>query len=235
MLEVSTRSPTPDEQRYIDQQGKLDFDTLFAFLGNGVFPSFALGFIGGWLCGFISPDIAMWGRYVGCIVGFIFSIYATTDLWAMQRKWRRLSDADRADSVIEVLTIETNQVVELICHGSHQPCLVFDLGDNQLLYLHGQWIWDTSTYAPFAGDGNEDYFNLLEPPNSFPADTFLVSRLPNSGHVFGIHVTGEFLEPAPPIDALTRDLDFNHCEIIPGMFDDIPNVLQTEHKRRRGT
>ena len=166
-----------------------------------------------------------------------FSIYATTGLWAWQREWKRLADADRADSVIEVLTVETDQVVELICHGSHQPCLVFDLGDNQLLYLHGQWIWDTSTYshAPFAGDGNEEYFNLLEPPDSFPADTFLVSRLPNSGHVFGINVTGEYLEPDPPIDALARDFDFNHCEIIPGMFDDIPNVLQTEHKRRRGT
>ena len=207
-------------------------------LTMGIFPGFALGLIGGWLGGFISPDVAMWARYIGCVVGFIGFVYGTVTYWPTERERRQQAEADRADSIIEVLTVESDQVAELFCLGSHEPCLVFDLGDNQLLYLHGQWIrWD-STYsdsASMVGDGNADYFNLLEPPDSFPADAFLVNRLPNSGHVFGIHVTGEYLEPDNPIDALTPEYDFNYSEIIPGTFDDIPVALQAEHKRRRGT
>ena len=134
----------------------------------------------------------MWARYTGWIAGLIGLIYGTVTYWPTERTRRQQAEADRADSVIEVLTVESDQVVELFCLGSHEPCLVFDLDDNRLLYLHGQWIRWHSTYsdAPIVGDGNDDYFNLLEPPDSFPADAFLVNRLRNSGHVFGIHVTG---------------------------------------------
>ena len=201
----------------------------------GIFPGLALSFLGGWLGGFISQFVAVRMLWLGAVVGFAISIYGTTALWTLERKRKRLADADRADSKVEILTVATDQVVELICHGDHEPCLVFNLGDNQLLYLRGQWIWDHSTYidAPVAGGGNEEYFNLLEPPDSFPADTFLVTRLPNSGHVFSIQVTGEYLEPDRPIDALESDFCFNASEVIPGVLEDIPKALQSAHLRRR--
>ncbi|GAB5405730.1 MAG: hypothetical protein Aurels2KO_39610 [Aureliella sp.] len=72
-------------------------------------------------------------------------------------------------------------------------------------------------------------------PYSFPADSFVVTQLPNSGHVFGIQVTGAYLKPDDPIDALKPDYNFNYCEIILGSIDDIPNSLQAEYERRRGT
>ncbi|MEM6691323.1 MAG: hypothetical protein AAF664_17990 [Planctomycetota bacterium] len=82
MLEVSTRSPTPDEQRYIDRQCKPDFASLgcMSFI-TGIFPGFALGLIGGWLGGFISPNVATGAQYIGWAVGFIGFVYGTVTYW----------------------------------------------------------------------------------------------------------------------------------------------------------
>ena len=238
MLEVSIRSPTPDEQRQIDRQCKTDYASLGCIaLIFGIFPGFALGFIGGWLGGFISPDVATWARYAGWLVGLVGIIYGVVWYWPHERERQKRADADAADPTVEELTIKSSRVVELFCLSSHEPCLVFDLGNNQLLYLQGQWIrWESTYNAPLIVDGgNDDYFNLLEPPYSFPSDEFMVTRLTNSGHVFGINVTGEYLKPDDPIDALQPDFDFNDCEIIPGLIDEIPESLQAEHERRRGT
>ena len=238
MLEVSTRSPTPNEQRYIDGQCKPDFAsigcTAFAL---GIFPGYVLGLIGGWIGGFVSPDVATWARYAGWLVGLVGIIYGMVWYWPHERERRKQADADFTDSVVEELTVKSSRVAELFCPGSHEPCLVFDLGDNQLLYLHGQWIRCESTYdAPsIVDDGNDTYLNLLDPPNSFPADSFVVTRLPNSGHVFRIQVIGDYLKPDEPIDALKPDFDFKYCEIIPGSIDDIPDSLQAEYEHRRGT
>jgi hypothetical protein len=59
--------------------------------------------------------------------------------------------------------------------------------------------------------------------------------LPNSGHVFRIRVTGDYLNPDDPIDALKPGFNFHYCEIIHGSIDDIPDALQAEYERRRGT
>ncbi|GAB5405729.1 MAG: hypothetical protein Aurels2KO_39600 [Aureliella sp.] len=167
MLEVSTRSPTRDEQRYIDGQRRPDIASLGCMaITFGIFPGFALGLIGGWLGGFVSPDAATWARYGGWLVGLAGFIYGSVWYWPHERQRRKQADADSTDTVVEELTVRSSRVAELFCLGSHEPCLVFDLGDNQLLYLHGQWIRYESTYdAPdILDDGNDTYFNLLDAP-----------------------------------------------------------------------
>ncbi|WP_144043574.1 hypothetical protein [Rhodopirellula baltica] len=203
----------------------------------GIFPGFALGLVGGWLGGFVSPDAATWARYIGWLVGIIGLTYGIVWYWPNERRRRQQADADSTDTVVEELTVNSSRVIELFCLGSHEPCLVFDLGGNQLLFLHGQWIrWESTYGAPdIVDDGNDDYLNLLDPPYSFPSDSFVVTRLPNSGHVFGISVTGDYLAVDDPIDALKPEYDFNYCEIIPGTIDSIPDSLRAEHQRRRGT
>ena len=203
----------------------------------GIFPGFALGLIGGWIGGYVSPDVATWTRYAGWLIGLAGLIYGIVWYWPHERQRRKQAYADSTDTVVQELTVKSSCVAELFCLGSHEPCLVFDLGDDQLLYLHGQWIRYESTYDAHSivNDGNDTYFNLLDPPHSFPADSFVVTRLPNSGHVFRIQVTGRYLKPDDPINALKPDFNFNYCEIIPGSIDDIPDSLQAEHQRRRGT
>ncbi|MEM7313843.1 MAG: hypothetical protein AAF497_11895, partial [Planctomycetota bacterium] len=202
----------------------------------GIFPGFAVGFIGGWLGGFLSPDVAVAARYGGLLVGLAGLVYGYITYWPYERERRKQAEADSSDAVIEELSVKTSRVAEIFCLSSHEPCLVFDLGQDRLLYLHGQWIrWDSTYDAPsIIDDGNDEFFNLHEPPFSFPADEFVVTRLPNSGYVFGIEIKGEYLEPDDPIDALKREFNFNDCEIIPGLIDDVANSLQAEHERRRG-
>lgn len=238
MLEVSTRSPTPDERRFIEGQCNPDVASLGCIaIAFGIAPAFVLGLAGGWLGSLVSPDAAIWCRYAGWIIGFLSLIYGFVWYWPKERKRKQQAKADSADVIVEELTVNSSRVVELSCPSSHEPCLVFDVGDNQLLYLHGQWLRWESTYGAslVIDDGNDDYLNLLDPPNSFPSDSFVVTRLPNSGHVFAIKVTGDYLVADQPIDALRPEFAFNGCELISGAIDAIPSSLQAEHQRRHGT
>lgn len=238
LLEVSTRSPTPDEQRFIDGQCKPDVASLgYIAIAFGIVPGFVLGLVGGWLGSLISLDAEIWCRYAGWIIGFLGLIYGFVWYWPNERKRRQQAKADYADVIVEELTVNSTRVVELVCSSSHEPCLVFDVGDNQLLYLHGQWLRWESTYgaSQIIDDGNDNYLNLLDPPNAFPADSFIVTRLPNSGHVFAIKVTGDYLIADHPIDALKPEFAFNCSELISGTIDAISNSLQAEHQHRRGS
>src|SRR5262245_16561249 len=65
-----------------------------------------------------------------------------------------------------------------------------------------------------------------------PGTEFTLSRLPQSGEVAGIRVTGNDVVPQVAIAALQPEYDFADSELLEGSLDDIADVLAREHERR---
>ena len=139
-----------------------------------------------------------------------------------------------AEQVVQEIAVSHPRVVEIHLINDNEPILAFDIGDQKILFLQGQWLRASETYgAPHQADDPEDNIvNGLPKPFSFPSRAFTVLRLPHSGRVLNIRVQGDYLAPEKTVEALRREYEFGDSELLDGSVDDIAGVLAREHAKR---
>jgi hypothetical protein len=142
---------------------------------------------------------------------------------------RLAEDADAG--IVEEIAVCDPRVIEIGLISDDEPILAFDIGEEKVLFLQGQWLGFESTYdAPeLTGDAYEEFVNGLPEPYSFPCNAFTVLRFPHSGLVLSIRVSGPYLAPEKTVEALRPEYEFRQSEVLDGRLDDIGEVLAREH------
>ncbi|HMF17666.1 MAG TPA: serine/threonine-protein kinase, partial [Gemmataceae bacterium] len=232
---ITTRKPRPDEQRLIAGRAHVDFASygcitiLFALL-----PAYLLGNLGSWLGGFISPEATTIGQWIGWALAAILFVAAIVSFIPYERRRRQWAVQDRQAQAIQDIHVVEPGVIEIGLASDNEPILAFQIGDNKILYLQGQWLREYGTYGVDASDQEpyEEIFNGLPAPYSFPSTEFTISRLPNSGEVLGIRAHGRYLAPGAVVECLKLEYDFADSELLDGSLQDIAGILAREHQQR---
>ena len=235
MHTIATRKPTPEEQRLIAGRTKPDiasYGCITSFFA--IVPALLLGKLGGWLGRFISPDASTYGQLLGWLLAVIIFVAVLVTFIPYERRQRQRASQDHEAQIIQDIHVTEPRIIEIGLINDNEPILAFEIGENKILYLQGQWLRDCATYGaePLEGDPHDEFVNGLPEPHSFPSTEFTVSRFPNTGEVVGIRVAGSYLAPATEVEALKPEYEFGDSELLDGSLDDIAGVLAREHERR---
>jgi hypothetical protein len=235
MHTITTRTPSPEEQWLIAGRARPDFASYGCLtLFFAIAPVYPLGKLGGWLGGFISADAATYGQWLGWLVAALLFVVAIVSFLPYDRRRRQRAVQDREAQIVQDIHVVAPHVIEIGLISDNEPILAFDIGDNKILYLQGQWLRDYGTYGTEGpeGDPHEEFVNGLPAPYSFPSSEFTISRFPNSGEVLGIRVAGHYVAPQSVVEALKPEYEFGDSELLDGSLQDIADVLAREHERR---
>ena len=197
--------------------------------------AWTFGIAGHWLGSFISAEISNYAKWAGWIGGIALSVPILVALIPSSRKQMKLAIRDHDEQVVQEIHVINPRVIEVAMVGNTGPNLAIDLGDETILYLQGQWLYDADIYgaAVSQDDEGDELFNGLPAPHSFPCSEFTISRLPHSGEVLRIRVVGDYLQPEPAVEALKSEHEFQPSELFSGSIDDIVAVMGREHETRR--
>ncbi|MFO0969290.1 MAG: hypothetical protein U0793_27350 [Gemmataceae bacterium] len=236
MHTITSRPATDQERAVIAAEAGLDFGSYGCLvLCLGVVPTLLLGWVGGLVGGFISEEAHDVGRWVGGALGVLIFIVALATFIPFERRKRRRAGGDAEVQMVEEIAVTDPAVISVELIDNNEPILVFDIGADKLLLLQGQWLRDERIYgAPPRDADHVDFVNELPEPYSFPSTAFTVSRLPFSGRVLSIRVSGRYLAPAKAVEALRPEYEFADSELLEGSLDKIAEALAREHARRSG-
>jgi hypothetical protein len=204
----------------------------FAVVAAG--PAWLLGKLGHWLGAFISPAGAQYGQWIGWAIAAAIYIPMLIAFVRYERKQRKLAQADQESQLVQEICVTNPRIVEVAIVGNTGPNLAIDIGDETILYLQGQWLYDCNIYGAESPENDEgdERFNGLPAPHSFPCTEFTISRLPSSGEVLRIKVGGDYIQPEAPVDALKPEHEFQPSELFCGSVEEIAGVLDREHASR---
>lgn len=236
MYTITTRSPNADEQQLIASRATPDIASfVYIIIFFAIVPVWLLGILGGWVGDFISVNASTYGRWIGWLVSAILFISMLATFIPYERRKRLRASQDSKRQIIQDIHIFQPRLVEIARINDNEPILAFQIDENQILYLQGQWIRDEGMYGaePLKCDPYGEFINGLPEPYSFPSTEFKVSRFPNSKEVTGIHVTGKYLAPETEVTAVNAEYEFGDSELFDGSLDDIAGVLAQEHERRK--
>jgi hypothetical protein len=235
---TTSRPATVEERKVILSQTKQGIALYGCLAVFCAIAAWAISSVGGCLMSLSSPhatNVGLWSR-VGAtaFVFLILFVLALISFVPFERRLHYRAAEDAAAQHVEELQVLRARVVEIALINDNEPILVFDIGEGRLLLLRGQWLRDETTYGaePLVGDPYEEYINGLPAPNSFPSTDFTVVRLPHSGRVLQIRVSGAYLKPPDAIAALKPEYEFNDSEVFAGQLDEVADVLAAEHVRR---
>lgn len=233
MHTITTRPPTPEEQRSIDRGAKPDLASsgcLILFFG--VLPYFLFGRFGAWLGRHVSPREAERGLLIGRLAAVLLFVAMLGTFLSQERRRRKRAHKDLAEATIQEIAVTDARVIEIGAINDIEPIFVFDIGGGKLLYLQGQWLREESIYGAPRVDGDPDgrFLNGLDAPYSFPSTSFTVVRLPNTGRVLSIRPSGTYLPPiGNPVEALRKEYDFGQSSVFDGDLESISEVLAREY------
>lgn len=235
MHTITTRTPSPTEQRLIADRTKPDIASwgcLVIFFG--IAPVYLLGKVGGWVGGFIFDDASAYGQWIVWILAVFLFVSAVVTFLPYERRLRKKAAKDEQERTVQEIHVVEPRVIEIGLINDNEPILAFDIGDNKILFLQGQWLRDAGTYGTdgLEGDPFDEFINGLPAPHSFPSSEFTISRFPHSGEVLGIRVGGQYVAPQAEVEALKREYEFGDSEVLDGSVDDVAGVLEREHQRR---
>ena len=234
MHTISTRTPTPEEQKAIDARSRPDVASLGCIVVIGAGPARPSGKLGHWLGAFVSLNGAQYGQWIGWAIAVAIYIPALISFVAYERKQRKLAQADNTNQIVQDIHVTNPRVIEVAFVGNTGPNLAIDIGDEMILFLHGKWPYNYDIYGAESpkNDEGDERFNSVPEPHSFPCTEFTVSRLPGSGQVLHIQVAGAYIQPATAVHALKPEHDFRPSEIFCGSLEEIAGVLDREHLAR---
>ena len=175
----------------------------------------------------LAPSGRAWlGALAGAVLGGAILGAVLRSFVPFLRRRKHRAEEDATTGVVEEITVWGARVVELFPRKDEDPVLVFEIGEGRVLLLLGQWLRDAETYGapPVQGDPNQETCNGLDPPWAFPSDSFTVTRLPHSGRVLGIRVTGPYLPPADPVAELLPH-EWAASEVFSGSLEEVVTRL----------
>lgn len=236
---ITRRPGTESELRQIRGGAKADLIGSIGclsliFIPSSYFLALGLKLAVGW----IFNDLRIYGFYAGLGVGLV--IWLLILFWFLKdsRSYREERSKDESDGVVEDVQVETSYVVLLPPESDHAPNLCFDIGEGKILLLQGQWILDRGVYVGASTKATEtddwdDRVNGLEEPFGFPSSKFSFTRLPISGDVLSVQVSGAYLEPLEINDAKIRDLHrFQDSDFLVGSIDELAECIEAESRKR---
>lgn len=235
MHTITTRPPLPAEQELIAARTKPDLGSWGCLvILSGIGPAFLLGKLGGWLGGHISGDASAYGQWIGWGLSAALFVSAVVSFLPYERRLRQRASRDEQERIVQEIHVAESRVIEVGLINDNEPILAFDVGDNKILYLQGQWLRDAGTYGTVGceGDPFAEFINGLPAPHSFPSTEFTVTRFRRSGEVLGIRVHGKYAAPQKAVEALKPEYEFGSSEMFDGSLDDIAGILAREHERR---
>jgi len=242
MYTIRTRPAGEKEQDVIRRGTRQQFGEwgcVVMVVGIG---TVGLWLVGGWIGGFWSPQAKFVGQWIGSSIGIFFLVILAFRLWHLVRRNRWFNTEALRDVVVEHITVTGVQSVKHFSLGGREdyPALAFDIGDGKILFLQGQWLWETHIYGaplPPSDDSLEEFINGLPAPHSFPSDAFEIERCPHSGDVMSIQVQGKYLTPLPGGDVIQPDPDYDFSDSIlcDGTLDDVAGALKKASSHRNVT
>lgn len=188
--EISSRELTSAEASRLKRSEGLGIkgwadDVLFFILVTGglIVVGIALAAAAAWATaklGFVS-----FGRILAIGILMVFALKGARVGVAFVRQSRRSRQLTRLDineRTVEVIRVENARLVEREEHNDEGPLYYFGIGQGKVLFLGGQWLYDSGVY----GVDSEDL--------PFPSSSFTVHRLA-SGPVLRIEPSGAKLAP----------------------------------------
>jgi hypothetical protein len=231
-------TPMAEEERETGKRrAGMDFASwgcLTVVMGGGL--GTGLWMACGWIRSKFGPSGQSTGRWIAVLITVVVFAAMAISFRRSEKKDQTRSKTDVESGQVQELRVRTGRVFELMGeHSSIDPALCFDLGGGRLLLLVGQWlINDYQLFGVPAGvdpesddEITETIPNRLPAPWSFPSQSFVLRRLPESGQVLSIRVEGEFVKPEASDIVLASKgrhvlLD---SMVIEGTLDDLPGVL----------
>lgn len=195
-------------------------------LGGGL----GFGFFLGWLAARFDPEALFIGRVVGWGLGVALWVVVTWHFRAFEKVIRARFEEDVRRGEVEELTVETDEAIDLETeHSSVTPAIAIAIGEGELLLLAGPPLAEPELYGAKneAVDDKtlEAWWNAVPPPRAFPSRTFVVTRLPTSGEILGIRVTGDYLAPARTIGVDLRMYNPLPSEIVQGVTERVAEAF----------
>lgn len=190
----------------------------------------AFGFLLGWLAARFDPEARFVGRVVGWGLAATLGIVMTRSFRAFEAVIRARFAEDVRIGEVEELAVETDEAVNLDTdHASVTPAIAIAIGEAELLLLAGPTLGEPEIFgaslASLDDDAFDKWWNGLPPPLAFPSRRFVITRLPTSGDILGIRVTGDYLPPARSVGVDLRMYNPLPSEIVPGAIARVADAL----------
>ncbi|MCJ8329976.1 MAG: hypothetical protein HRT89_13445 [Lentisphaeria bacterium] len=173
------------------------------------------------------------GEWIGRVFALWFLIYFSIDFYKHGKKRRKLAALDSDSMSVQEIRVKDPEVVEIKLVNANSPIVCFDIGDDTLLYLQGQWLYAPQTYGlkehPSKGKQQDKFLNYLPEPYCFPRTEFVLVRTINTGEVLSLSLAGQYLLPEKKVDVLKPEYDFGQSRIFKGPIDELERILQDAH------
>ena len=116
------------------------------------------------------------------LTGWI-AIMVIRGLRKTEKRERHRATRDFESEVVQELEVRHPRSIEIGALDDNAPILAMDIGDDVILYLQGQWLLNAETYGAECStdDPEQEIFNGLSAPLSFPSSRFTLTRMLNSG------------------------------------------------------
>jgi hypothetical protein len=171
----------------------------------------------------LTPEDTVWTLLTALVAGFA----AWLGMFLELRRHRGRERVDVMKQLVEVIHAEDVRLAQQEEHGDEGPLYYFGIGEDKVLFLRGQWLWDWPIYGITPPEIDDDDEEGLGPP--FPASSFTLSRLPLSGEVLRIDIKGAPLAPETTLGQKARlPAWVNVCHgtlgdscLLDGSFDEI--------------
>jgi hypothetical protein len=162
---------------------------------------------------------------VGAALGIVPSLWVYRS-FALGRA-RVLKDV--LETGVEVFDVEDPVVVTQEEYNDEGPIYYLDIGDNKVLFLWGQWVYDPHVFPDSAWhSGNEEDEGAFP----FPSSRFRLHRAPCSGRVLRLELLGT---PVKPIKVLKRQeillSGLRESELLEGSLNELSAAIARVSER----
>ena len=113
MHTVSTRKPTPREQKVITTQMKAAYDSYGCLIVMFLGPAFGLGWIAHWLASFVSENVADYAQWAVWIVLLVVGVKFAVWFRQFDRKQRKLALLDHEAGLVQEIHVTGARPIKL--------------------------------------------------------------------------------------------------------------------------
>jgi len=232
MHNISIRQLTNRERKAIKARSTFSFESFLFLVMLVVGPIWTGWLIGSgieWLVSKIRYDISPYAAYtctgiaICCVVLLgVFFFYNAEFSGSIETKDLKYGRA-------EVIHVKDPIVFQQEESGDEGSILYFDIGEGKILFVCGQWLWDSHTYGAEhlnLTDEKSDRLNCLPDPYGFPSDEFIITCALQSRTVLGIEVKGNYLAPSKTLGHKEIAIPpLGECEILSGSLDNLQKAV----------